>query len=191
MKLLLLCVVDIKSAPDAPGRIPNIRPAAKQLFRAKSYCSTPTLYDSRELTCRWHQCTSILTRLKPANSIPTIMQSIILVAPFAMDRQVNIQRVEKVFSPRCADFETFLKVSKSCLIERAVGFLPPAHTPRCSVASVFCGVFLQSRAADSRPYLCGVDFSGTYAKTCCFLSARWTKIRAVKCARGVTNQLTG
>ena len=53
------------------------------------------------------------------------------------------QRVEKVFSPRCADFETFLKVSKSCLIERAVGFLPPAHTPRCSVASVFCGVFLQ------------------------------------------------
>ena len=53
------------------------------------------------------------------------------------------QRVEKVFSPRCADFETFKKVSKSCLIERAVGFLPPAHTPRCSVASVFCGVFLQ------------------------------------------------
>ena len=53
------------------------------------------------------------------------------------------QRVEKVFSPRCADFETFRKVSKSCLIERAVGFLPPAHTPRCSVASVFCGVFLQ------------------------------------------------
>ena len=39
------------------------------------------------------------------------------------------QRVEKVFSPRCADFETFKKVSKSCLIERAVGFLPPAHTP--------------------------------------------------------------
>ena len=85
----------LKSAPDAPGRIPNIRPAAKQLFRAKSYCSTPTLYDSRELTCRWHQCTSILTRPKPANSIPTIMQSIILVAPFAMDRQVNIQAVEK------------------------------------------------------------------------------------------------
>src|SRR5699024_3027571 len=55
----------------------------------------------------------------------------------------NFQRVEKVFSPRCADFETFKKVSKSCLIERAVGFLPPAHTPRCSVASVFCGVFLQ------------------------------------------------
>ena len=53
------------------------------------------------------------------------------------------QRVEKVFSPRCAGFETFKKVSKSCLIERAVGFLPPAHTPRCSVASVFCGVFLQ------------------------------------------------
>ena len=24
-----------------------------------------------------------------------------------------------------------------------MGFLPPAHTPRCSVASVFCGVFLQ------------------------------------------------
>ena len=95
MKLLLLCVVDIKSAPDAPGRIPNIRPAAKQLFRAKSYCSTPTLHYSWESTCRWHQCTSILTRLKPANSIPTIMQSIILVAPFAMDRQVNIQAVEK------------------------------------------------------------------------------------------------
>ena len=54
------------------------------------------------------------------------------------------QRVEKVFSPRCADFETFKKVSKSCLIERAVGFLPPAHTPRCSVSSVFCGVFQQS-----------------------------------------------
>ena len=39
-----------------------------------------------------------------------------------------------------------LKLSKSfkiLLIERAVGFLPPAHTPRCSVASVFCGVFLQ------------------------------------------------
>src|SRR5699024_7413332 len=36
------------------------------------------------------------------------------------------------------------KVSKSCLIERAVGFLPPAHTPRCSVSSVFCGVFQQS-----------------------------------------------
>ena len=57
--------------------------------------------------------------------------------------QIIFQRVEKVFSPRCADFETFKKVSKSCLIERAVGFLPPAHTPRCSVASVFCGVFLQ------------------------------------------------
>ena len=51
------------------------------------------------------------------------------------------QRVEKVFSPRCADFETFKKVSKSCLIERAVGFLPPAHTPRCSVAQVFNEVF--------------------------------------------------
>ena len=55
----------------------------------------------------------------------------------------SLQRVEKVFSPRCADFETFKKVSKSCLIERAVGFLPPAHTPRCSVASVFCGFFQQ------------------------------------------------
>ena len=33
------------------------------------------------------------------------------------------------------------KVSKSCLIERAVGFLPPAHTPRCSVAQVFNEVF--------------------------------------------------
>ena len=40
-----------------------------------------------------------------------------------------------------------LKLSKSfkiLLIERAVGFLPPAHTPRCSVSSVFCGVFQQS-----------------------------------------------
>ena len=33
------------------------------------------------------------------------------------------------------------KVSKSCLIERAVGFLPPAHTPRCSVPDIFCEVF--------------------------------------------------
>src|SRR5699024_10814900 len=55
-----------------------------------------------------------------------------------------MQRVEKVFSPRCADFETFRKVSKSCLIERAVGFLPPAHAPRCFFSSVFCGVFQQS-----------------------------------------------
>ena len=61
-----------------------------------------------------------------------------------VDRRSTPQRVEKVFSPRCADFETFKKVSKSCLIERAVGFLPPAHTPRCSVSSVFCGVFQQS-----------------------------------------------
>src|SRR5699024_9631358 len=53
----------------------------------------------------------------------------------------RLQRVEKVFSPRCADFETFKKVSKSCLIERAVGFLPPAHTPRCSIAQVFNEVF--------------------------------------------------
>ena len=53
----------------------------------------------------------------------------------------DLQRVEKVFSPRCADFETFKKVSKSCLIERAVGFLPPAHTPRCSVPDIFCEVF--------------------------------------------------
>ncbi len=63
------------------------------------------------------------------------------------------QRVEKVFSPRCADFETFKKVSKSCLIERAVGFLPPAHTPRCSFSSVFCGVFQQSAGGhEGRPY---------------------------------------
>ena len=122
----------LKSALDAPGRIPNIRPAAKQLFRAKSYCSTPTLYDSRELTCRWHQCTSILTRLKPANSIPTIMQSIILVAPFAMDRhkysgcRKTPQKTDATEQRGvCAggkkptarsikqDFETFLKVSKS------------------------------------------------------------------------------
>ena len=37
-----------------------------------------------------------------------------------------------------------LKLSKSfkiLLIERAVGFLPPAHTPRCSVAQVFNEVF--------------------------------------------------
>ena len=27
------------------------------------------------------------------------------------------------------------------LIERAVGFLPPAHTPRCSVPDIFCEVF--------------------------------------------------
>src|SRR5699024_3269322 len=54
------------------------------------------------------------------------------------------QRVEKVFSPRCADFETFKKVSKSCLIERAVGCLPPAHTPRCSVAQVFNEALCQS-----------------------------------------------
>ena len=59
-------------------------------------------------------------------------------------KNIKIQRVEKVFSPRCADFETFKKVSKSCLIERAVGFLPPAHTPRYSFSSVFCGVFQQS-----------------------------------------------
>ena len=37
-----------------------------------------------------------------------------------------------------------LKLSKSfkiLLIERAVGFLPPAHTPRCSVAQVLNEVF--------------------------------------------------
>ena len=37
-----------------------------------------------------------------------------------------------------------LKRSKSfkiLLIERAVGFLPPAHTPRCSVPDIFCEVF--------------------------------------------------
>ena len=37
-----------------------------------------------------------------------------------------------------------LKLSKSfkiLLIERAVGFLPPAHTPRCSIAQVFNEVF--------------------------------------------------
>ena len=42
-----------------------------------------------------------------------------------------------------------LKLSKSfkiLLIERAVGFLPPTHTPRCSFSSVFCGVFQQSEA---------------------------------------------
>ena len=143
MKLLLYCVLDIKSAPDAPGRIPNIRPAAKQWFRAKSYCSTPTLYDSRELTCRWHQCTSILTRLKPANSIPTIMQSIILVAPFAMDRQVNIQRVEKVFSPRCADFETYKKVSKSCWLNARWAFCPP-HTPPAALSRTSSARFFDS-----------------------------------------------
>ena len=44
-------------------------------------------------------------------------------------RDMHSQRVEKVFSPRCADFETFKKVSKSCLIERAVGFLPPRTHP--------------------------------------------------------------
>ena len=50
------------------------------------------------------------------------------------------QRVEKVFSPRCADFETFKKSFKILLIERAVGFLPPAHTPRCSVPDIFSEV---------------------------------------------------
>ena len=57
-------------------------------------------------------------------------------------RQKNLplQRVEKVFSRRCADFETF-KSFKILLIERAVGFLPPAHTPRCSVPDIFCEVF--------------------------------------------------
>ena len=37
-----------------------------------------------------------------------------------------------------------LKLSKSfkiLLIERAVGFLPPAHTPRCSVSDIFSEVF--------------------------------------------------
>ena len=37
-----------------------------------------------------------------------------------------------------------LKLSKSfkiLLIERAVGFLPPAHTPRYSVPDIFCEVF--------------------------------------------------
>ena len=46
------------------------------------------------------------------------------------------------------------------------------------------GVDLRSTRAAKRP-------NGNHAKTCCFLRARWTKIRAVKCARGVTNQLTG
>ena len=37
-----------------------------------------------------------------------------------------------------------LKLTKSfkiLLIERAVGFLPPAHTPRCSVPDIFSEVF--------------------------------------------------
>ena len=44
-----------------------------------------------------------------------------------------------------------LKLSKSfkiLLIERAVGFLPPAHTPRCSVPDIFCEVFLTVSGAD-------------------------------------------
>ena len=41
----------------------------------------------------------------------------------------RFQRVEKVFSPRCAAFETFKNVSKAWLIKRAVGFLPPRTNP--------------------------------------------------------------
>ena len=83
VKFLLYCVLCIKSAPDVPGRIPDIRPAAKQQFRAKSYCSTPTLRYSWESTCRRHQLTSSQTRPKPANRVPAIKQSIIFGAPFA------------------------------------------------------------------------------------------------------------
>ena len=56
-------------------------------------------------------------------------------------RPQNFSVSKKSFRHAGADFETFKKVSKSCLIERAVGFLPPAHTPRCSVSDIFSEVF--------------------------------------------------
>ena len=50
-----------------------------------------------------------------------------------------VSRYRKFF-----DTLRILKLSKSfkiLLIERAVGFLPTAHTPRCSVPDIFCEVF--------------------------------------------------
>ena len=57
---------------------------------------------------------------------------------FSPERRFSVSK--KYFRPAVR----ILKLSKSfkiLLIERAVGFLPPAHTPRCSVAQVFNEVF--------------------------------------------------
>ena len=51
------------------------------------------------------------------------------------------QRVKKVFLTRCPSFLNFEKVQKTLFIERAGGFLPPAHIPRYSVAAVCIIVF--------------------------------------------------
>ena len=42
------------------------------------------------------------------------LRSPIMKRQHAEDFCLQAQRVEKVFSPRCADFETYKKVSKSC-----------------------------------------------------------------------------
>ena len=60
-----------------------------------------------------------------------------------MQRALSVSK--KYFRPAVR----ILKLSKSfkiLLIERAVGFLPPAHTPRCSVPDIFCEVFCGSVA---------------------------------------------
>ena len=66
--------------------------------------------------------------------------------------QTALQRGKKIATLQCRSVSKkhfrpavrILKLSKSfkiLLIERAVGFLPPAHTPRCSVPDIFCEVF--------------------------------------------------
>ena len=65
--------------------------------------------------------------------------------------QYKFQRCRRALAARLSVSKKYfrhavriLKLSKSfkiLLIERAVGFLPPAHTPRCSVPDIFCEVF--------------------------------------------------
>ena len=53
---------------------------------------------------------------------------------------------KKSFRPAACSFSNF-RSSKNLLIERAGGFLPPAHIPRCSLAKVFFIVCRQTEPA--------------------------------------------
>ena len=57
---------------------------------------------------------------------------------------------KSLFAPLRAVFRT-LKSSKNLLFERAGGFLPPAHIPRCSVTAHFSIVYRQSACTGNLP----------------------------------------
>src|SRR5699024_5977359 len=64
---------------------------------------------------------------RPLHTSPAKFLCIFLSCCYFETTRCSVSK--KSFRHAGADFETFKKVSKSCLIERAVGFLPPAHPP--------------------------------------------------------------